>query len=443
MCDPSSRLSHEQILRALQDPANRMMDTPEDRTLASVYMHDPTPEHAAMVCARLETKATQHAGLREDPFRANYPPANTPLVGGASLWMGAMPTGEGLPRPLAAVSKGVVCIGPPGTGKTTWNQQFVTQATLSREKHNLPISVIIFDEKKTYRHLADWPGVSDSLIRLTIDDIPIALGQPPPGVDADTWHNELVEVFASSFRSLSAPRLLRKIVAELASAKGSGEWFSLAALVAAIEHYRPQPGAREAQYKDALLGSLTSLRAGTRMFDHVRSNALECLLTVPRTVILENEHLGPDELCFAISLMARWVYQWRRAHPEGRNMLLVFVIEDATPIVSAKRSEMSPGGQSPIDRLAVVTREMGVGLFIVAHQFGDLSPALLANCETLVAFSPRRDNDRHLMQMMGTSPQQTTAMKEFGRGVAVVSAPSVWPKPVPVRFPPRPGEALP
>lgn len=425
-------LEHDPLLRAARDPANRLGDAPGELSLLESFVMSGDPYLRDLLAHLVNDKQAERI-LADDPFHGNYPLAADALTAEPALCAGVMPRGRVLPLPVSRVPSGTCFVGPTGMAKTTLAQLWVHQ--LIREA---AACAVVLDAKGTWNSIAGWPGMAERTVVLSVSELAISLLQPPPGVPMPTWLNSIENVFKTAFRIMSAQRLLRAKCQEVLARCPSGVYPPLWVLREQVRGHRPGRGSREVNYKESILGALTALGNTLGVFDYAASNMLERLFAEPRLIVIRTENTPPDELCFIGALLIEWLFVYRQHNPSQRGLLAQFVLEDATPIVGPQRSRETPGGLSVVDQKANLTREMNMGLLIIAHEFAQLSDALVSACENLVAFSPRRDAGFLLQRLFGMDAEQTRAMKEFSRGMATASIPSVWPKPVPICFPPPP-----
>lgn len=118
--------------------------------------------------------------------------------------------------------------------------------------------------------------------------------------------------------------------------------------------------------------------------------------------------LVPSEVIhIVISVLARLIFEaqqhYRRAHPQGFSLPTVLVLEEAHTFVRRSRDDEG-AASSPIqlcreafERIAREGRKFGLGLVLSSQRPSELSPTVLAQCNTFLLHRIVNDSDQNLV----------------------------------------------
>lgn len=118
--------------------------------------------------------------------------------------------------------------------------------------------------------------------------------------------------------------------------------------------------------------------------------------------------LVPSEIIhIVISVLARLVFEslqrYRRLHPEGKSLPTVLVLEEAHTFVRRGHDDDGPAGTSnqlcreTFERIAREGRKFGLGLVLSSQRPSELSPTVLAQCNTFILHRIVNDSDQNLV----------------------------------------------
>jgi hypothetical protein len=118
--------------------------------------------------------------------------------------------------------------------------------------------------------------------------------------------------------------------------------------------------------------------------------------------------LVPSEVIHIIvSVLARLVFEslqrYRRSHPTGRTLPTVLVLEEAHTFIRRGRDDEGPAAspaqlcRETFERIAREGRKLGLGLVLSSQRPSELSPTVLAQCNTFLLHRIVNDADQDLV----------------------------------------------
>lgn len=118
--------------------------------------------------------------------------------------------------------------------------------------------------------------------------------------------------------------------------------------------------------------------------------------------------LVPSEVVhIVVSVLARLVFEslqrYRRSHPEGRSLPTVLVLEEAHTFVRRGKDDDGPAAtpaqlcREAFERIAREGRKFGLGLVLSSQRPSELSPTVLAQCNTFLLHRIVNDADQNLV----------------------------------------------
>jgi|GEM_PF-2290067 len=365
------------------------------------------------------------------PCIENVPPRGTVLTAEPAVCVGRMATGDGLPLPLSRFRCNGAIMGGTGTGKSVLARLIVLQAVLSG------LQAVVWDLKDDWRKLADAPLLAGKVIVLRITDLILALLQPPPGVSTRVWVNRFTRVVGNAYGRYSSQRILRQVIDDLLVTCRPGVYPTLRMLIQRLRRY-PARSYKERDYVDSVLWPLIDLwkNIGTAV-DFTCSTFMERLVDLRGTMVIIEDDLGlpAEHRTFTIAWHLEWLFAYRGSNPAKRVETIIEVIEDASVMTDPQRDRESPGGESPLTQFGNIAREMGIGQWLLVHSASQLSRKLLGNVESVIVCNARGDDILTVQRILGLTRDQAESLRIAPIGVACALIPSVWPKPLAVRYP--------
>lgn len=121
--------------------------------------------------------------------------------------------------------------------------------------------------------------------------------------------------------------------------------------------------------------------------------------------------LVPSEVVhIVVSVLARLVFEslqrYRRNHPDGQSLPTVLVLEEAHTFVRRGREDDGPAAapaalcREAFERIAREGRKFGLGLVLSSQRPSELSPTILAQCNTFVLHRIVNDADQDLVSRL-------------------------------------------
>lgn len=422
-------LTTEQIIQIMQDPTLRVQDCPQLMMVANYLLINPNDVYLQEDFIQLLRKRVETIG-QAGPLYLNCPPKGAILTEGSAIGTGLLQTDDTFPFPHNRVSAGTLITGLPGSCKTTLAMILIVQLILSG------VQAIVWDIKATWRKLSYFPHLAERVIVLSVNNIILALLQPPPGTSQHEWTNRFVKVFAQSYRRISAQRVLRQVIDELLTFCPPGCWPTPNLIIDRLKKLQLK-NFREKEYISSILWTLIDLdNHFPHSFEYTSSNFFEELFNMPgKLIIIEDEGLPIHHWNFLISLFDEWVFTYRKNNPQARNYDILNVLEDSTSLLDAARDRETPGGVSQVAQNLNLSREMRIGKFLISHSLKQVSPKILPNIESYFVCTLRGDDTRLAQQLLGISPEQTEFMRTNPRGTACALIPAIWPLPVLINYP--------
>jgi len=407
----------------------RLMETGGD-LLYELLALAPHDHDIAELCSVIEAQVVQEEGTNlGNRLLLNHPPRGTQLTTERAIYAGSMPSGDSLPLPESRWSCGTAITGLPGSCKTTLamllNSQLVFAGSL----------IFVWDIKRTWRKLLNFPLLLDKVIVLSVLDFVWSLLQPPPGTEIREWANRFTNVLAQAYGRISAQRILREVIDDLLAVCPTGCWPTPIMLIDRLKALRTK-SPREREYVSSMLWVITDLVKHIPCFEYTSSNFPKCLLEPGRLVIIEDNGLPVQHWNFLICMLQEWIFTYRRNNPDERKFDIIHVLEDSTALLDSASDRNTPGGVSLVAQNLNTSREMRIALWPICHSLSQISRKILPNIESFFVCSLRGDDLRFAQQILGIRPETAEFMRVNPRGTACALVPSVWPLPVMVSFPP-------
>jgi|Deesub1362A_J573_1020465.scaffolds.fasta_scaffold05219_3 hypothetical protein len=331
-----------------------------------------------------------------------------------------------------------VVVGRSGAGKT--NALMALVLGILREKERPAIWV--FDWKRSWRELLATEEGKDFLVFTvgrSVSPFPFNPLIPPPKVELDVWINLLLDIFSHAyFEGHGATSMLQRGLEGAYRLYGiSGKerpdlWPSLADVRSCLEGIRTDQ--REALWLTSLNRALQRLTfGGFGMGLNVRRPfPLEELLK--RDVILELGALSDPDRAFLCGALLLWIYQYM-LHREGKReeLELLIVFEESHFLFSRERAKE---GETIIERLPRMVRELGVGLVLADQQPHLMSTQALANTYCKVAMNLAHEYDlRAIGAAMCLDKELKRGLGHLPVGYGIVKLQDRYTRPFLVRFP--------
>ena len=238
----------------------------------------------------------------------------------------------------------------------------------------------------------------------------------------------MVELLARHLNLFASRRLLLDTLTMLFERRRPpGTWPTLSEWVALIEHIRADSTSRLGQYREATLYGLKSILRGLgQVVNCTSSNMLDRMYGELQTFIIITDGLSADLASFLASLMMFWAYESREWVSDAVRPPLIFVLDDALPMVLGTGLDVE-GGLNPLSTWAFMGRGRGMGMVVSAQNFSLIHPALRNNTDTIMAFASYGRDAEELSRFMNLTREQAAMLPILRPGQAVALARSAWP----------------
>jgi hypothetical protein len=412
---------------AANRPELRLADNPGNIALAHQVMIDPSDRDTRELLQLVVERQNADWMAACDPFWGNYPPRGAlNLLGGQSITLGCMPTGDYFCFPIGEHEGHVGIHGPTRRGKTNIIKIIVRQAVIQ------DCCVVVMTHKP-----GEFSGlIGDSALQgrsrvLRWTDLMLAFLEPPPGVPRLVWAVQVVDIFARTYGLFASRRLMLGAITSLYG-KNDLEPPNLWRLARYIKGFETGAGFREQGYKESITWTLSAFMTSTSAGDngsvlnYSRSDFLQRLFSKRGLTVIEGHGLPTEHFAFLIAYMMLWLYMWR-LFGGPRTPKVKLVIDDATLEIDAKFE--GSGWISPLDELFIKAIALGIEIYYANHCFGRESDLIRQNTATHL-FVGARENFRLISEVFGLTPEQCEKLRILMLGELMAFSPDVWPKPV-------------
>ncbi len=296
--------------------------------------------------------------------------------------------------------------GRAGAGKTT----LIYIILLQLLEYGIPFWT--FDFKEDYRHIVKADPNSEVFV-FNWETFRFNPLRPPPGVPAKIWIQAFSNVFCQAYWLLDASQgVINEHVAELYEEYGvfSGSnvyptMFDLHELLK--KHWvEKKYGFRGRNYMESSLN-----RTGKCALD--LEDILNCDKGFPveelldKNVVLELEGLNTNSQSFLVSIILRYVFQYRISNNQRSGLKHVFLFDEAKTVYDRQREFSKELGRSEISQFTSKIREFGEGLVVSDQMPVQLADSIKANVYTVICMSQSGSpNILNMAQALGLTGEQ-------------------------------------
>ena len=312
--------------------------------------------------------------------------------------------------------------GRSGSGKTNLAFHIIKQL----DCHKIPY--LFFDNKRTLRHLI--PGLRNKVNVYTpgrsLSKFSFNPFITPPGLEANVYVNQLVDVLANAFTLGDGSRsVLQKAIFACYS---QGNHSPLVKDV--IEEVE------KIESKERVRGwKISALRAlETLSFSNITSSkASQEELTqklIEGNTIIELDGLGDGARKFLIPIIYQWIFQVKLCSPIREKLTMAVFIDEAHLIFDTRSSG------TLMERLLRQTRELGIATVVMDQTPSLISKVVLANCYTNIFLNLVSASDLSKAAsvcLLDADEKKYFSMLPVGQGI--IKLQDRWMKPFLVKFP--------
>lgn len=331
----------------------------------------------------------------------------------------------------------LLIVGMSGSGKT--NLGFL----ILRELHAHGKPVLVFDWKRNYRDVLQWPGFEGTQV-FTVgrETRPFYFNPllPPPGCLPGQWLMRLVDVIKHAyFVGEGVEYLLRDAIDQVYEDCGlfSGE------LRQKPNFYqvRAQVLARRAQGRTSLWKASAVRVLESLCFRHGLGPVVntasqwsyqELLKTV---VVLELDALADADKIFLTEALILWLYEFRKNDGRREHFKHALIIEEGHHILSQAK-EVHEGVETIMETSLRQIREFGEAVIVIDQEPSKLSNSIKANTYTKFVFNLGNGKDKDdIAKCLGLDEEERNYIDSLDVGEAVAALKRHGFSPVHLRLP--------
>jgi len=414
----------DQLWAITRDPMLRWADVSGGMTLIEQLMVNPNDPYLQEMLELQVNGQMEQAMASNDPFYPNYPSAGQLVPTAPFVILGRLPDLNFMFIPSDRLKLNIFIPGRTGSGKTTLTQLIAIQLV------KLGYCVIVIDQKRSWRKLLHQSELRGKVIVLNYKDFRLTLFDPVDGETPAEAINWKTRVIGSTYGRYTSHRILPDIASSSVI---------IDELINRVLQFKPGRGHREAQYRESILWVLKDIKHHFgKVFNYKSSNFMDVLCKESRLNIIECYGLPTQPLSFFAGHIQTRYFRERLHNPAACQIPLVFILEDATAMADIQHDRETPGGVSLLSEMMFLSRELNIGTILLAHSLSSISPKILKNAESHIFLALPGEDPRAIQRILGTTPEQTAAIRILQPGQAVASNSSIWPLPVLIHFPPLP-----
>ena len=270
-----------------------------------------------------------------------------------------------------------------------------------------------------------------SILILNWSELRIAALQPV-GPNPIFFYTGMVEMLASMMHLFASRRLMSETLDLLQKRKRPpNTWPRLSEWIEMIASIQVSAASRYGQYKEAALYALKKLyfELGPAI-DYASSNFFEQIFAYKGCVVITTTGLSVESESVLASLFINYAYRSREGVDPDTLEPLIFILDDALPLVRGNHPSETEGGINPFSTWMFMGRSRKIGFVISAQNFSLISPALKGNVDTVLCFSSYGSDSRELEQYLNLTPEQAAVLPTIRPGEVIAIARSVHPLPV-------------
>ena len=296
-------------------------------------------------------------------------------------------------------------------------------------------TIVLFDRKGdsvdcNYLAVGGFP-----ILVLYWHELQTALLQPVHGMAINHFINVMVQLLATHLNLFASRRLMLETLQILFKRKRPrGMWPTLSEWIELIERIHVNAVSRVGQYREALLFSLKGiLNEFGNVVNYAASDLFSLIFSRHGCFVIITDGLSVDAASLLSSLFINYAYESRGLR--HRDEPLIFVLDDALPLVRGTTAGEAEGGINPLSTWAFMGRSRRIGFVVSAQNFALISPVFRMNADSLLCFASYGRDAEELGRHLNLTVEQQAALPLLRPGEVVAIARSVYPLAVYGRVP--------
>jgi hypothetical protein len=359
-------MSNDEVMALLKqaEQCGALAD-PGIQSLVTAVAMNPSERGLAMMLRERMAPYLMRSQLNPDPFRPSPGPASG--LSGGELSVGVIhETNLPYRLPLAELVHTLI-VGPTNAGKTNllyWLLQGLYQK----------VPVVVVTAKQEARMLAA-PRIADGV--LAVEELRIALFEPPPGMAPKPWAYRVVDLFCREYGLQFSRVVFSEVVDTLVDAFSALSRQQGEPLYPTLANVLDLLGRSRSKYAESVRTAIDGfIRTTGPIFHTARGMSMARLLTQGTTTI--NIEGIPDDNAarFIVSSLLSFLHvYWRHNGPCDGSVQGVLVLDDAHRFLSRQAEN---NAITNISHMLQLAREAGLRLIMVSQSPSELAANVLS-----------------------------------------------------------------
>jgi len=306
---------------------------------------------------------------------------------------------------LEELTQHTLITGRSGSGKTTLIYIILAQLL------EFEVPFWVFDFKQDYRHLAK----TERVLVFNYESFRFNPLRPPEGVKSKLWMQSFANIFCQAYYLLAGTKKiildhLERLYSDYGVFSGSDRYPTMLDLYDSLQLYKPVTKSfREMNFwESAVNRTRECLFSYDETFDCDKGYSIEELLE--KNVVLELEGLVTENQDFLMTIILRWVFQYRISKSERNGLRHVFLFDEGKRAYNRKKEFDEKLGTSEIAQFTSTIREFGEGLVVADQIPFELGESIKSNVYTMICMS--QSGAKNIMDM-GRSMSLTRNQSDY------------------------------
>jgi hypothetical protein len=363
---PHAGAGNEEILQQLLDEARDLGALADPVVLALFESAVAAPwdeEPILLLNDALQSYRIRQAVL-PDPLRP-YPGPESALDAGDIEFGRIHETGSPW-RLLTSDLPHIGILGPTGGGKS-----YLLFGLLEQVHGRVP--AVLVTVKDTDARLLVDPPIMDRALRF--EELKLALFAPPPGIDAQSWQRQTIELLCRVWGLQYSRAILYEscdtlhhLYTRYGNKTGTQATFTPANLHQLVQR-------KKSKYQEGILAALKMLTEATGdVCEYSQGYPLETLFLQGSALLMIPTLYDERVARFIVDWLMEWLFAYLKRHgPNDGSPQLIFALDDAQRYIS-RAAEAN--GLTPLSHRYLIVRQAGTRIIAVSQCPSDLSTVL-------------------------------------------------------------------